>query len=654
MKKLIRCWALLLLGPILFAQETPFFEDYNWEEKPNFSLDPSDSNSIIGLKDRIVTEFIFEGDDFVEYFLEHKAYWLNSDQRIEEYNKIYLPYNNSSELVISKARVIQANGEIMELDDSKILTAEDEETERVYKFFALEGVEKGSIIEYYYVVKSSPDYSGNRITFQNTFPKRNIGFDLFAPNFLSFETKSFNALPEVVLDTLTEDKFHWTMQAEEMPRLERESEAAYNASRAFLIYKLDENLSNNKKDITSYSSVSQNLYNFYYAEIDRKVQKKLNKFLKEAKVKKEMDTDELLRKLEYYIKTNVFLGRGGNATSDLENVLEQEVANYAGMVKLFVSLFRTLDIKHELILTSDRQSLRFDPEFEANTFLNEFLFYFPSTDKYLAPTVSDSRYGFPPAYYTDNYGLHVKEVALGDFKSATGRIEYIDPVPADKTGDEMILDVRFDPDDITTVQVKIDRSLTGYYAMGLHPFMNLIPEENKTEIIESFAKRLDEGAEIESKEVKNADPLLFGVKPLQIILEFNSEAFVEKAGKRYLFKVGDLIGQQIQMYQETERKLPLEAEYTRTYLRTIKVEIPEGYRVANADDINIDNSFSIDDKEVLMWKSSYEIEGNILTITADEFYKINKVPREFYESYRTVVNSAADFNKVTLVLEPVE
>lgn len=653
MKKMISYWVLLFIAPFLYAQEVPFYKNYTWEANPNYSVKVADTTSIVGVKDKIIVEFIFEGKNLLEYFLEHKAVWLNSDERIEEYNKIYLPYNNSSELLISKARVIKPNGEIVELDESKILTAEDEKTKRVYKFFAFEGIEKGSIIEYYYLIKKVPEYSGNRITFQTDFAKKDITLDLYSPSNLVFKFKSFNGLPEISLDTLSEKKLHWTMHAAEIQGLERESQASYHASRAFVIYKLDQNLAKNTKDLTSYSTVSQNIYNFYYGEIDKKEQNKLNKFLDKAGVKSGMETDEMLRTVESYIKTNVFLSEGENAGEDLESVLDQKVASNKGIMKLFISIFKTLDVKHELILTSDRQDLKFDPEFEANTFLNEYLFYFPKTDKYLAPTDLDSRYGFPPAYLTDTYGLHIKEVAVGDFKSATGKIEYINPVPAEETVDKMIIDVNFDPQDLTRNTIKLDRSMSGYYAMYMQPFMHLIPEESKTELLEGFAKRLDESAVIKSKEMINGDPSLFGTKPLLFKIDFESESFVEKAGNRYLFKVGELIGRQVQMYQENERKLPLEDEFTRTYYRTLNIKIPEGYRVANAEDININHSFSKDGKEVLMFKSTYEINGDTLKIIADEFYKINIISKDFFEDYRKVINSAADFNKVTLILEPI-
>jgi hypothetical protein len=146
---------------------------------------------------------------------------------------------------------------------------------------------------------------------------------------------------------------------------------------------------------------------------------------------------------------------------------------------------------------------------------------------------------------------------------------------------------------------------------------------------------------------------LFGEQPLEFILDFNSSAFVEKAGKKYLFSVGDLIGAQTELYQEKERKLPVDSEFERSYLRTISISIPEGYSVANLDDINISNAYSNDNNEKLMsFDSSYTLDGNTLTIVADEHYRMNHVNIDIYEDYRKVINSAADFNKITLILEP--
>ncbi len=164
---------------------------------------------------------------------------------------------------------------------------------------------------------------------------------------------------------------------------------------------------------------------------------------------------------------------------------------------------------------------------------------------------------------------------------------------------------------------------------------------------------MNENVTVIKKEIINEAPELFGIKPLHFIIEVETEAFTAKAGKKYLFNVGEVIGRQIQMYQEKERVLPLEDQFKRSYYRTINITRPTGYKVANLGDINIENSYKRNNTELLSFKSFYEIKGNIITITADEHYKLNIIDTSFFEDYRKVINSAADFNKITLILEPI-
>ncbi|MFD2726542.1 DUF3857 domain-containing protein [Hyunsoonleella rubra] len=654
MKILNLLFTFLLISTFAFGQNELFFKDYSWETEPNYAVDEETEDGIIALKDKIATEFYFEDDGLVEYFLEHRVLWLNSDEKIEAYNKVYLPYNATSELVVNRARVITNEGHIIELDDSKILTSKDEETGRNYKFFAFEGINKGSIIEYYYVTKRYPRYSGNRLTLQTSYNKKNVEFDLFAPKNLIFEFKTYNGIPEVELDTVLKEKKHWSLKIPKLEGLKKEEVSAYDASKGMVVYKLDRNIYSNVKDISSYSKVAQNIYNFYYEEVSDKTKKHLKKFIDEATDKKQLEGEALIRKLEFFIKGNIFVTEGGaDNLKDLEQVIKNKIANEAGVLKLYTALFNYLGIKHEIVITSNRQDIKFDKSFEANNFLTDFLIYFSKHKTYMSPSALESRYGYPPANLTDNYGLFIKEVKVGDFASGLGKIKYIKPIPAEKTVDKMVLDISFEEDNIENCRVKLNRSMEGYYGMYFHPVMHLIKDENKEELIEGFAKQIHEDVNITSKEVRNSDPELFGIKPIEFVLDFESEAFTEKAGRKYLFKIGELIGRQMEMYQEKERVLPVENEFTRSYFRTLNVTIPEGYKIANLEDINIKNSFLEDGKDILVFDSYYELDGNQLKITADEHYRKNIIAVANYEDYRTVINSAADFNKIVLIFEPI-
>jgi hypothetical protein len=645
--------AVLCTFQMVFSQEAPYFESYDWEENPSYAVEEGSTEDMIAVKEKTVTEFYFQKKDLVEYFLEHKVLWLNSDDAIEEYNKIYLPFSSRAELQVNKARVITPEGKLINLDQSKILTSKDEETGRTYKYYALEGITKGSFIEYMYVVKRPPSYTGDKVYIQDSYKKDKVEFDLFSPSNLLFKFKSFNDLAKVERDTLTTEKLHYKLHVAKIEKLESEYQAPYNASRAFLVYKMDKNTAGKGTDMVSYSNVSQNLYSTYYPDYSKKTKGLLRDFIKELELPENADEESIARKLDFFIKVNVYSQDVySDDLKDLDQILTKKVANETGVLKLYIAVLRSLNVKHELVLTTDRKQMKFDTAFESTNFLTDFLLYFPKSKKYLSPNASGTRFGFPMPYMMDNYGLFMKEVVIGDFKSAVGKIKYIEPVKAEEIIDIMKVTIDFNAENLTENIVHFDRAFSGYYAMNIQPFMHLIQGEKRDELVDNFIENITKELEIQTRKIVNDDSELFGVKPLQFIVDFTTEAFVEKAGRKYLFKLGDLIGQQVQLYQEKERVLPLEEQFHRSYFRTLTINIPEGYKITNLEDINIDNSFAKNDKELFSFKSSYQLEGNTLTVTADEHYRENIVTVPMYEEYRTVINSAADFNKIVLLLEP--
>src|SRR5690606_3644781 len=140
MKNLFLSCLFLLSTRLVLCQEPPFYTMYDWINNPKYSVAPGTDEEILELKNRVVTEFAYDSKgSLVEYLLEHRVIWLNSDPAIESFNKIYLPYSSSSELEVSKARVITTSGKVLELDESDIKTAKDEETGQQHKYFAFSG-----------------------------------------------------------------------------------------------------------------------------------------------------------------------------------------------------------------------------------------------------------------------------------------------------------------------------------------------------------------------------------------------------------------------------------------------------------------------------------------------------------------------------------
>jgi len=631
------------------AQTVPFYESYNWEISPSYQIEESD-NDMVAIKDKVVTEFIFEDQNLIEYYLEHKVLWLNSDDRIEEYTKVYLPIANDASQVVINVRIIKKTGEIIVLDKSRILRSEDDETGRDFNYYSIDDVEKGSIIEYYYVIKRRPKFQGAMVDIQSDYDKQTVEFDLYAPSNLRFSFKSFNLETTVKKIESFKEKTHWKFLAKDIKAVNKEDKAPYNAAIGFIMYKLHENTANNAI-ITSYNNVAQNLFDFYYSTYSKLEKKLINKFAKNFKFDDGLRDENKARIIDLFIKENIYISE--NDSENLTNVLKTKTANETGVIKLYIALFEKFDVTHEMVLTSNRLQLKFDKDFEATNFLQEFLFYFPASKKYLSPSKFGTRFGFPPPYFMNNFGLFVTGYDINGKRKAFSEVKFIEGIPASLSSDEMLIEVNFNTKDLTKNTIALERKLNGYYAMNLHPFMNLIQPNRINEVIDQyFVQNSDKNAKVLKREFINEDPSLFGVKPFVVKFDISSDYFVEKKGDKYLFKLGDLIGPQMEMQQEKKRILPLEAEFNRSYYRTIKIHIPEGYQISNLEDIIIKNSYTTKDKELFIFDSYYTLEGNVLTVTADEHYRETFVAPEIFEAYRTVINSAADFNKVTLVLEP--
>ena len=550
----------LFITSTSFAQTVPFFKSYNWELNPKYTIESSDKD-MIAIKDKVVTEFIFENQNLIEYYLEHKILWLNSDDRIEEYTKVYLPSANDASQVVINVRIIKKTGEIIVLDKSRILGSENEKTWIKFNYFSIDAIEKGSIIEYYYVAKRRPKLQGAMVDIESDYDKQTLEFDLYAPSNLSFSFKSFNLETTVKkIENITE-KTHWKFSAKDVKAVNNEDKAPYNASIGFIMYKLHENTANNAI-ITSYYNVAQNLFDFYYSTYSELEKKLIHKFAKNFKFDEDLKDENKARIIDLFIKENIYISE--NDSENLTNVLKTKTANETGVIKLYIALFEKFNVTHEMVLTSNRLLLKFDKDFEATNFLQEFLFYFPASKKYLSPSKFGTRFGFPPPYFMNNFGLFITGYDINGKRKAFSEVKFIEGIPASLSSDEMLIEVNFNTKDLTKNTIALERKLNGYYAMNLHPFMNLIQPNRINEVIDQyFVQNSDKNAKVLKREFINEDPSLFGVKPFVVKFNISSEYFVEKTGDKYLFKLGDLIGPQMEMQQEKKRILPLEAEFNK-------------------------------------------------------------------------------------------
>ncbi len=647
-------FVILIVFPHFCFSAGLFFDDYDWDYDPEFEIvqiAEKGQNAIV-LKDLKVVEFFFdeEYNTLLQLYTVHLKVQVNTHEAVELYNTHYMPMNRVIGIEDLRARVI-TNDDIKEIEEIDLKDFEGEDDYSSYKYFAIEGVEIGSQIEYIYTFKMLPQLEGSREFFQSDELKFNTEFHIYCEDKMFFDTKSYNGLQEMELDTLIEGKNHYFANILKIEPLKPEPYAPYNNSLMRVEYKLDYIEPADGVELYTYDQLSNQLNQYLRSDITKKDIKSLKKLSKELGLDG-LSEMEKVRKIEDFVKRKMTISEQSNdELTKLEIILEKLVANERGAIKLYVSMFDLNDIEYTYGLTSDRTKVTMDPDFESYSFLENYIFYFPGLDKYMAPTEILYRVGYIPFKWSNNYGLFIKNVKLGETTTGIGEVKFIEPLDYSESEDK--LDIKIDIDgEFDALNLDIKRTMTGYNATFIQPIFELIPEtESKIVVIELLNLS---GKDVELKEFKLINSSLdsFYLKPFIIEGSVStSSSFYDKAGNHYLLKIGEVIGEQVEMYQEEKRKLPVENEFNRNYERRIQFEIPEGFTVRNLDDLKAEIFLEENGEKSMGFISDYEIDGDLVNVFVREYYKKLDYPLEYFDQFRNIINAAADFNKKVLIFE---
>ena len=647
-------FVILIVFPHFCFSAGLFFDDYDWDYDPEFEIvqiAEKGQNAIV-LKDLKVVEFFFdeEYNTLLQLYTVHLKVQVNTHEAVELYNTHYMHMNRVIGIEYLRARVI-TNDDIKEIEEIDLKDFEGEDDYSSYKYFAIEGVEIGSQIEYIYTFKMLPQLEGSREFFQSDELKFNTEFHIYCEDKMFFDTKSYNGLQEMELDTLIEGKNHYFANILKIEPLKPEPYAPYNNSLMRVEYKLDYIEPADGVELYTYDQLSNQLNQYLRSDITKKDIKSLKKLSKELGLDG-LSEMEKVRKIEDFVKRKMTISEQSNdELTKLEIILEKLVANERGAIKLYVSMFDLNDVEYTYGLTSDRTKVTMDPDFESYSFLENYIFYFPGLDKYMAPTEILYRVGYIPFKWSNNYGLFIKNVKLGETTTGIGEVKFIEPLDYSESEDK--LDIKIDIDgEFDALNLDIKRTMTGYNATFIQPIFELIPEtESKIVVIELLNLS---GKDVELKEFKLINSSLdsFYLKPFIIQGSVStSSSFYDKAGNHYLLKIGEVIGEQVEMYQEEKRKLPVENEFNRNYERRIQFEIPEGFTVRNLDDLKAEIFLEENGEKSMGFISDYEIDGDLVNVFVREYYKKLDYPLEYFDQFRNIINAAADFNKKVLIFE---
>ncbi|MDR7210530.1 DUF3857 domain-containing protein [Flavobacterium piscis] len=640
----------LLSTSVFFAQEYTF-KEYNWNESESKIDVPkkyADEKEVI-LNRTLKIEIVVNKNTATQYRLIHEKKYINSDDAIERNNKIYIPIGHGENFLTTKARVILKNGKVITLDKKDIKEEVDEEKGVKYNYFAVNGLEKGAVIEKLYVVEEAPDLKGNTIKMQDEYPIAEYNFELITPAHLVFKTKSYNGLSEPFLDEKKlENKKVLSITEKDIIALSDDEEYSnWDVKLKLFRYKMDANLYTGNKNLNSFKEYATTTYDLINPVLDKKQEKAIASFCSTIATSK--DAQEQIWNIENKIKKTINYDKYIDSKETLSDVIKTKQANSLDILKLYTAVFKYFKIGQNLVFTSNRYKVPFDKDFESHENLSEFLFYFPAVQKYLTPTEIEFRIPLYPNYLGNNNGLFIKEKVFAGVPMGIGEINFIELPGTEITHDFMDITVDFTKD-LENPFITSHLTFGGYSGLNFQPIKDFVSAEQYQTMLKSISENYTLQSEYKTLTTENDGLDFIGKKPYIMNLTFDGKDMIQKAGGNYLFSVGQTIGRQMEFYQENKRMLPVEIHYPHHYTRKIKIILPDGATIKNLDKFVMDFKTQLNGKTEAAFTSSFKQNKNEVVIENTEFYNVTNYPLANFEEYKAVINAAADFNKIVVIV----
>ncbi len=632
------------------SAQNPVFNE--WEPKPSPHPIPPEYAGLDAyvILNSVTLDYKYEGKHVTTYSTNHRIIKVLGTRGIESYNTIELPVYHNSKVTDIKARTILTNGKVHDIPKDSMKVSINEQG--YYEIdIAMEGVEKNAELELLVKDINTASYFGSNPV-QMSIPVQHTFFTMNYPKEMYFEQKGFNGFPQLRDTLLNNRRRQMSVYLANIPALKPEPFSFYNLNTMRCEYRLSYFMEDGDEKIrlNTWDDFSKELHHSIYTLTDKE-KAAANKFISTLGITNKGNDWENIRKIEDGIKKQITLfGYVGKKGDDLDSIIAKKAATSEGYLKLFAACFTLAGVDHQVGMAMNKHEHRFDSKFENWQNMDYYLFYFPSVKKYMSPLQQYYRCPMIPHQVTGNKAVFCNIPPNGKLTGQISEARLIPSLTDAESKKTISANVAFDKN--MEAEVNINYAYTGYIAADTRTSLILAEERKKKEMIESLIPVADHPEDIVKYSVSaESFENYYTNKPLEITATVKASHLVEKAGKNYLFKLGDMITRQPELYKDEPRVMPVDLAYPTSYSRTITVTIPKGYKILNPQTMRKQADYvDANGKPVIGFYSDYKIVGNTLTVTVDEFYKQTHFGLNEFERFRSVINTASDFNKVALVL----
>lgn len=579
--------------------------------------------------------------------IRHDAILINSDAALESHNKAYIPIGENDSLMTVIIRVFE-NGKVVKVHDKSAIR-EIKEEENTYKIIALEGLKKGQIIETLIIrIINYSDYATYQL--QRTYPVKKSEFCMNIPANVKFALKSYPNQLEVKDSVINDERRYQWITFNDMKPFDDEIYCFEGARKIRIETAIEKNISTGKKFMSWADKGRNSLENLLRSTSSEE------KFIKKLIKKEKWETLNgmaLLFAIDNKIKSEFNISKSYPYIPDVEKNFELRFADEYSIVRIYLMIYQQLNIEWELVFTVWKGKKFFDPDFASSSFIEDPLFYFPSYKIYSDPADKGSRPGDIGSLYRDQNAMFIKPVKVGDAITGLTKIGRIPALHMDSVLRINKVVIRWSPDE---EEITINTRFEGnrYATDDRKLVFDLIGEEKTKEIIEETVRNGKKGGTFTLNSVENIklnDPTEY-FKPLILDYTWKTQEYTENTGEHMIIKFGELIGQQVQLYDKETRVNPIDVSYPHIAIHEIRVVIPEGYIAKGYEGLNRDLAFKNEKGEDLFGiRIDVGLEGQEVVLKVREYYAKTEYAISDYSKFRQVINAASDVNKFTILLQ---
>ncbi len=635
---LIGLWTLIVFNTT-FAQERL---NIAWHDSPR-EMDVDDEEwspyGAVFLYNYVKSDHGKVGVQKVHTKFVHRRVRLFNEEALDAFNTLKIPYTDKYKVSNIKARSIHKDGTVTDVRKNTIEEAMEEGVR--FKLIAFENLDIGDDIEYSYEW-NFPDSEYEEVQLFTGLSALSSYFEVALDENMDIDLQAYNGV-DVFVDTTANRPILYA----EVKNLKEDDEEQFSFPTSYsprLEYKVTYPGDKDFQRTRSWDDYNPMKINDILKStlVDKGVKKLLRDIpLGSSEQKNIFETENYLKKTYNIGPTEPDQIRSVRTLRTTQEWSENEFS------AVLAALLYIQDIDFQIGFTTDRSEKVFDPTFVNSDNMEYMFFYFPKYKKYLMPTAVASRYSYIPSLLRGNqailYSLNPKQ---------NFNVHKIPALGSDQNYHNHDVKVMIDTKEEHVI-VNSKQSMTGDTKANTLPYLILLNEETKDEFVASMVKFDESEDEMEKVMLRNNNwQSLYNNQPLIIETQVESEALMQKvADDEFLINVGAVIGRQAELPQRGhERLYDIDMATPHALMRKIAVKIPEGFKAVNMEDLEIDKSLVVDGQKLCYFKSSAKLEGNNIIIDIEESYEKDHMDKKYYEEFRDVINAAAEFNKLDILI----